>query len=76
MIIPNVYDARPDRESATVDMTKFVSEIAKESTVVAIDGLGLGATKKLLTTSLKANDVLLIMGAGDITNLAGAMVQE
>jgi UDP-N-acetylmuramate--alanine ligase len=76
VIIPNVYDARPDRESATVDMTKFVSEIAKESTVVAIDGLGLGATKKLLTTSLKANDVLLIMGAGDITNLAGAMVQE
>lgn len=76
VIIPNIYDARPDREAATVDVSKFTQEIQRASKVTAIDGLSLDATKKLLATTLKANDVLVVMGAGDVTKLAGEVAKS
>ncbi len=76
VIIPNIYDARRERDSGTVDVAAFVRDIAKASQVTAIDGHSLQDTEQLLrNTVLQANDVLLCMGAGDITELAGKMLE-
>ena len=76
VIIPNIYDARPDRETGTVSVASFVADLARESGVRALDGTSLPETERLLKASLlRPQDVLLIMGAGDVTELAGRMVE-
>lgn len=71
VIIPNIYDARPDRESGLVDLPAFVRDIGKGSQVQAIDGKSLEATERLLREKiLKPQDVLLVLGAGNVTELA------
>jgi UDP-N-acetylmuramate--alanine ligase len=77
VIIPNIYDARRERDQGTVDVAAFVRDIATASQVTAIDGHSLVETEQLLrNTLLKKDDVLLCMGAGDITELAGIMVSD
>ncbi|MDD4287332.1 MAG: cyanophycin synthetase [Candidatus Peribacteraceae bacterium] len=77
VIIPNIYDARPDRESGLVDISAFVRDIGRGSRVQAIDGKSLLETERLLREEiLKSQDVLLILGAGNVTKLAGRMVNE
>ena len=76
VIIPNVYDARHDIETNLVDVPKFVSDIATRSNVEAIDGHSLADTESVLRTSmLREGDVLLCLGAGDITNLANSLTR-
>lgn len=71
VIIPNIYDARPDRESGMVGIPAFVRDIAKRSSVQAINGKSLDVTERLLREKiLKSQDVLLVLGAGDVTELA------
>lgn len=71
VIIPNVYDARSETETGQVDVPTFVHDIARQSSVHAIEGHSLDETNRLLTKKiLKPNDLLLCMGAGDVTNLA------
>lgn len=71
VIIPNIYDARPDRESGMVDITAFVRDIEKGSGVQAINGKSLDVTERLLREKiLKFQDVLLVLGAGNVTELA------
>ena len=71
VIIPNIYDARPDRESGLVDLSALVRDIGKGSQVQAIDGKSLDATERLLREKiLKPQDVLLVLGAGNVTELA------
>ena len=74
VIIPNIYDARRERDQGTVDVPSFVRDIAKASKVKAIDGGSLTGTEQLLRKEiLRKDDVLLCMGAGDVTELAGRM---
>jgi UDP-N-acetylmuramate-alanine ligase len=74
VIIPDIYEARNDRESGRVNVQAFVADIEKESDVETYDGFSLEGTEALLrTTILKSGDVLLFMGAGSVTNLATAM---
>ena len=76
VIIPNIYDARPDRESGAVDVGAFVRDIAAGSRVQAIDGRSLPETERLLREKiLQAQDVLLVLGAGNVTELAGRMIE-
>jgi UDP-N-acetylmuramate--alanine ligase len=76
VIVPNIYDARRERDSGIVDRGQFVRDIGEGSRVEAFDGSSLCETEHLLKESvLRPNDILLVMGAGDVTELAGRMAQ-
>lgn len=74
VIIPNVYEARKDIETGKVDLPIFLKDIAKKSDVEVFDGKSLAETETMLHDMLKSDDVLVCMGAGDITSVAGKMV--
>lgn len=75
VVIPNIYAARREVDaSETVDVARFAADIARESGNEALDGGGLEATEKWLRTGLNRNDVLVIMGAGDVTELGNAVL--
>lgn len=76
VIIPNIYDVRRERDSGTVDVGAFVSDVRRESGVEVIDGHSLEETEQLLRRQiLRSGDVLLTLGAGDVTELAGKMIE-
>jgi UDP-N-acetylmuramate--alanine ligase len=75
VIIPNIYNARSDIETGMVDVPSFVADIAKQSKVEAIDGIGIDHTYDLLQKIHTGNDVIIAMGAGNITDLAAKLVQ-
>lgn len=76
LIIPGVYEARRERDAAMVDLTKLLNDIRNHSGVECRDGRSLDATEGILRKEiLKKGDVLLVMGAGDITGLARRMAQ-
>jgi len=74
VIIPNVYDARPDIEHGEVSIDQFVSDIEKGTGALVMNGHSLNETKKILDKELLETDILLVMGAGDVTRLADEMV--
>lgn len=77
LMIPNIYDARSDIEHGHVDVDSLVADIAKESGIEAVNTHSLAETENLLKNSvLKEGDVVICMGAGDITNLATALVHS
>ena len=75
VIVPNVFGARRDVDaSETVDVDTFVTDMAKGSNVEALNGRSLQETRIMLEREvLKPHDLLVCMGAGDITTLASAM---
>ncbi len=76
VIIPNIYDARPDREQGAVDVAAFVADLQQGSHVQAIHGHSLAETQRLLTEQvLQPQDVLLVLGAGDVTELAAHVLR-
>ena len=75
VVILSVYDARPDTEHRKVDEGAFVEHIRKISGKPTSHGGTLEDAEKLLRESiLKPKDVVVIMGAGDSTALAGALL--
>ncbi len=70
VVIADVYDARPDTERDSVDMQKFVKDIETHSQTKVHAGHTLEETLSLLKKLLQPNDLLLIMGAGNIGTLA------
>ena len=74
VIIPNVYNARSDIETGTVDINSFVVDIARESKTTCINGQSLEQTLQLLRTSTHAGDIVIVMGAGDVTKLADQLL--
>lgn len=70
VIIPNIFDVRKERDSGTVNVLSFVSDIALKSHTEVIDGHSLDETEKLLGTMLTSRDVLVTMGAGDVWRVA------
>lgn len=75
VVIPNIFDARHQIETAAVDVPKFVDDIAEASGVQAIYGKSLKETEDMLGRDiLQTHDLLVIMGAGDITKLATTLV--
>lgn len=75
VIVPAIYDARHDIETAMVDVPKFVKDIAKGSGAEVMEGHTLSETEKMLRgTILQSGDVLVCMGAGDVTGLASRMM--
>ncbi len=74
VIIPNIYDARAHADTDLVPVAAFARDIGKGSDVEAVDGRSLAHTEALLRTTLRPGDLLVVMGAGDVTDLAGAML--
>ena len=76
VVLTDVYDARSDVETETVNMPVFVEDCDRESGVETIYGFDLQRTESMLKGDiLQPEDVLLCLGAGDITNLASSMVR-
>ncbi len=76
VLLTSVYDARPDKDSERADEKGLAEAIEKESVRPCLYSGNLKATEELLRTDIvKADDVLLIMGAGDVTALAHAMMR-
>ncbi len=75
VIIPGIYDARGHLETKKVDVPAFVVDIAKGSHTQVLAASSLQEAEELLRTRvLRPHDVLVTMGAGTITELAGRMV--
>lgn len=75
VVIPNIYDVRRAANTNTVDPQTFTNDIANNSNVSTYYTQSLQHTKEQLEqTLLQAGDVLVCMGAGDITSLATSMV--
>lgn len=77
VVIPNIYDARHHIETAEVDVPKFIDDIAQNSGVMALYTHSLQETvTKLHTEILQPHDLVVVMGAGDITNVARDLLKE
>lgn len=74
LILSDVYDARPDTEEGRVEMTTLQEAIHKGSNVTTLLGGDLTSTEAKARRNIKKDDVLLIMGAGTITELATTLV--
>ncbi len=74
VLVTRVYDARPDKDTQLADVAKFAAEIGRTSKVSCRPSGTLEKTKAALDILLQPQDVLLIMGAGNSTRLAAAMV--
>ncbi len=71
VVTTDVYDARPDTEKQQADVAQLTADIHTES----VYGGNLNEAKKLLCSSiLQQGDVLLVMGAGSVTNVAQELV--
>jgi len=75
LFLTDVYDARSDVEIDEVDMEKFRSDIEEGSKVRTHYMGDLDETERKVKESLQSNDVLVVMGAGDVTSLARGMVK-
>lgn len=74
IIVPGIYEARADRDAAKVHVEDFVKDLEKGSSVPCLWGQSLAETQQRLRSEiLRVGDVLLVMGAGDVTNLAHAI---
>jgi UDP-N-acetylmuramate--alanine ligase len=77
VVVTDVYDARPDKDSAKVDLAAFLKGIREYSHCQVIDGESLVGTKAVLIQEiLRPSDVLITMGAGSITNLATDILRD
>lgn len=74
VLVTKVFDARPDKDSEKVDVSKLAAEIGRTSKVACRPTASMEKTKVALDSLMMNDDVLLIMGAGNSTKLAAAMM--
>jgi UDP-N-acetylmuramate--alanine ligase len=72
--IPNVYAARSDRDGEQIDIASFCHDIQEGSDVRVEHTVSLNKTEEILRANIKEGDVIVCMGAGDITSLARKLV--
>lgn len=76
VLITDVYEARKDIESAKTDVRALATDIEKQSKTKAISVGSLKHASAKLQAELRGSDVLICMGAGDITNLATELTKS
>lgn len=78
VVVPHIYAAREERgDTQKVNLSHFLRDIAKGSAVQAFGGFTLEETAQFLEEEvLQVGDLLLCMGAGDITALAQQMMTK
>lgn len=76
VIVPDIYAARGEVDTAKVDVTRFVADLGQGSGVEAHYGQSLAETLRLLREQiLRPGDVVVTMGAGDITKLSKQLLE-
>lgn len=75
VIIPDIYNARSDIEHGEVNVDTLCADIARESGTECVNGQGLERSEHLVHEREGDNDVIIVMGAGDVTKLASILVQ-
>ncbi len=73
VFVTDVYEARKEAVRYKANVRRMVGDIGNESGVAAGWTGDLSSTEVALRKELKSGDVLLVMGAGDVTKLAGTM---
>jgi UDP-N-acetylmuramate--alanine ligase len=74
VIVPNIYNARNHIEHGEVNVDNLVADIARVSETECINGEGMERTEHLVAERTQKDDVIIVMGAGDVTNIAGKLV--
>lgn len=75
VVIPNVYAVRAEQDARELDLPAFLRDVREGSGTTVFGGMTLEETATLLNEEvLRAGDLLLCMGAGDITVLAQRMM--
>lgn len=75
VIIPDIYNARSDIETAMVDVDHFVADIRRASATDAVNSHGLDGAMKAARDNAASGDVIIVMGAGNVTALADDLLQ-
>jgi UDP-N-acetylmuramate--alanine ligase len=76
VIIPDIYVARSDIETESVDIAHFVNDIARNSSVDCINGRGLQEATTFLEERMQKGDVVILMGAGNINSVADQLLRD
>lgn len=76
VLIPNIFAARSDRDGAKADPLKLISDIQHISSVEAHYTESFENTQAYLQSTLQKDDVVVIMGAGDIWKLADEITKS
>jgi len=75
VVLTDVYDARPEKDAGQVDMKKLAADIQSGSSGPCIAAGSISQAEAMLRTKiLKTGDIALVMGAGDVTELAGRLL--
>ncbi len=74
-IVTDVYEARKDIETARVDIKQFVTDIASGSHTDVRYGGSLMHCESMIGDIAREGDVIVCLGAGDITGLASRLAQ-
>lgn len=75
VIIPDIYNARSDIETGTVDVDQFVVDIGRASSTDAVNSHGLEGAKNAARENASSGDVIIVMGAGDVARLANDLLK-
>ncbi|MBI2117889.1 hypothetical protein HYT95_03225, partial [Candidatus Peregrinibacteria bacterium] len=77
VVIPHIYAARKESDVGDIDLPMFLRDIRYGSSVTVFGGYTLEEAETFLNEEvLHAGDLLLCMGAGDITGLAERMMTQ
>lgn len=75
VMVPNIFEARSDRDSKKIDPEKFVEDIKQESAVEALYGESIEKAAKILQEGvLEENDLVVVMGAGDVWRVGDGLL--
>ena len=74
ILVPNIYGARPQVGEEPVDVVKFVEDLARVSGKECVYTEDLQKTEQRINEMATADDVVVCMGAGDITSVATKLV--
>ncbi len=71
-ILVEVYDVAGRNEDQSISSNQIVQEVARENLVFAKD---LDEAETMIRETVKSNDLLIVMGAGDIDSVARKLVK-
>lgn len=77
VIVPNIYDARPEKDAKKASVDTFISAVEQRSGVRVQNGMNLKETERMVhDIGLSEEDVVVTMGAGDVTTLGMTLSEK
>lgn len=75
VIITDIYNARSEIETQEVNVDALIRDISIGSMTATLNGNGMQSTLNLVKERMQPNDVIVVMGAGDIAKLAEQLLE-